>query len=208
MLDLWETGHRSSECTKGKGLNHVGTEGGLNLGGGEKEGGSEGGQTQPEKEPNSEHAQPQTQQGEWNQGGCPDYNCQEDWGHGGYYEQYYPGPYEYGAWNFTKDEPKEEWKVVESKENKKKKQEERMIASAEPEEYEDITVDAVMDSGAFDTICPLEMIGGSEIRETKSSKAGMDYYAITGAGIRNKGEVDLVGVSEKGTPTKFTTQVG
>ena len=29
-----------------------------------------------------------------------------------------------------------------------------------------------------------------------------------GAGIRNKGEVDLVGVSEKGTPTKFTTQVG
>ena len=83
-----------------------------------------------------------------------------------------------------------------------------MIASAEPEEYEDITVDAVMDSGAFDTICPLEMIGGSEIRETKSSKAGMDYYAINGAGIRNKGEVDLVGLSEKGTPTKFTTQVG
>ena len=33
-----------------------------------------------------------------------------------------------------------------------------MIASAEPVEYEDITVDAVMDSGAFDTICPLEMI--------------------------------------------------
>ena len=31
---------------------------------------------------------------------------------------------------------------------------------------------------------------------------------MDGAGIRNKGEVDLVGVSEKGTPTKFTTQVG
>ena len=34
------------------------------------------------------------------------------------------------------------------------------------------------------------------------------HYAINGAGIRNKGEDDLVGLSEKGTPTKFTTQVG
>ena len=41
-----------------------------------------------------------------------------------------------------------------------KKQEDRMIGSAEQEEYEHITADAVMDSGAFDTICPLEMIGG------------------------------------------------
>ena len=36
----------------------------------------------------------------------------------------------------------------------------------------------------------------------------MDYYAINGVEIRNKGEVDLGGASEKGTPTKFTTQVG
>ena len=71
-----------------------------------------------------------------------------------------------------------------------------------------ISVDAVMDSGAFDTICPLEMIGGNELRQTKASKAGMDYYAVNGAEIRNKGEVDLVGTSEGGMPIKFTSQVG
>ena len=49
---------------------------------------------------------------------------------------------------------------MESKDKRKNKQEERVIGSAEPQEYEDITVDAVVDSGALDTICSLEMMGG------------------------------------------------
>ena len=36
----------------------------------------------------------------------------------------------------------------------------------------------------------------------------MDYYAIDGAEIRNKGEVDLVGTGAGGMPTKLTSQVG
>ena len=98
--------------------------------------------------------------------------------------------------------------VPESKDKKKKKQEDRMIGSAEPEEYKHITVDAAMDSGAFDTICALDMIGGNEVRQTRASKAGMDYYARNGAEIRNKGGVDLVGTIEGGMPIKFTSQVG
>ena len=96
----------------------------MNLGGGENEGGSDGGQTQPEKEPTADQAQSQEQQGGWNQ---------SEWDDQGHYHaacgmhgQWYPGPYEYGAWNFTKEEPKEEWKVVESKDKKKKKQEDRI----------------------------------------------------------------------------------
>ena len=57
MLDVWETGHRSADCLKnGKGLKHVGAEGGLNLGGGENEGDSDGGQIQAEKEPTADEA--------------------------------------------------------------------------------------------------------------------------------------------------------
>ena len=83
--------------------------------------------------------------------------------------------------------------MVDNKKNKKKKEEDRIIGSVEQEEYEQIQVDAVMDSGAFDTICRLDMIGGSTVRQTKASKAGMDYCAINGAEILSKGEVDLVG---------------
>ena len=54
---------------------------------------------------------------------------------------------------------------------KQEEQQDRIIGSVEQEEYEDIVVYAVMDSGAFDTICPLDMIGGSEIRQTNALKA-------------------------------------
>ncbi len=37
-------------------------------------------------------------------------------------------------------------------------------------EYEKIEVDAVMDSGAFDTVCSLELVGGNEIKDTELSK--------------------------------------
>ena len=177
-------------------MNSMGTESGMNLGGGENEASSDGGNTQPEKEPAAEQQQQQSwNQSVWENMDYSNYGMQESW---------YP---EYGAWSFTKEEPNEEWKVVVGKKNEKRS-DDRMIGSLDQEEYEQISVDAVMDSGAFDTICPLEMIGGNEVRQTKASKAGMDYYAVNGAEIRNKGEVDLMGTSEGGMPIKFTSQVG
>ena len=58
-----------------------------------------------------------------------------------------------------------------------------------------------MYSGAFDTICSKELIGGNEIKDTKASKAGMNYYAVNGAKIRNKGESKMEGCGDDGVPT-------
>ena len=41
------------------------------------------------------------------------------------------------------------------------------------EEYEQLVVDAVMDSGVCDRICPSEMIAGKDLRQ--ASKTGGDY---------------------------------
>ena len=81
------------------------------------------------------------------------------------------------------------------------------IGKAE-DEYEHVEVEGVMDSGAFDTICSKELIGGNEIRETKASKAGMNYWAANGTSIKNKGEADLKGEGPDGMPIEFTAQIG
>ena len=107
-------------------MNSVGTEGGMNLGGGENEASSEGGNTQPEKEAPAEQTQnqqQQQQQGGWNQPGWENIDYNEYDMRGSWY------PLEYGAWTFTKEEPKEEWKVVEGNKNGKKRTEVRMIGS-------------------------------------------------------------------------------
>ena len=38
------------------------------------------------------------------------------------------------------------------------------------EDMEEVCVDAIMDSGACDTITSMEVIGGNEVRQTKASK--------------------------------------
>ena len=112
----------------------------------------------------------------------------------------------------SKDAPKEEeWTVVDKRKGKcnaKCCNKGKMIGSMEQEGYEEINVDAVMDSGAFDTVCPMELVGGNKIRQTEASKAGMNYYACDGDPIRNKGAVDIAAVGDDGQPIKFTSQVG
>ena len=46
---------------------------------------------------------------------------------------------------------------------------EKVIGAVDMEEYENVHVEAIIDSGAFDTICPMEMVGGSELRQTEAS---------------------------------------
>ena len=65
-----------------------------------------------------------------------------------------------------------------------------------------------MDSGAFDTVAPKGMMGGNEIRETKASKNGFNWYDVQGGQVKNLGEGEFKGVSEDGIPIQFTAQVG
>ena len=39
----------------------------------------------------------------------------------------------------------------------------RMVGSMEKDEDEEIEVDAYMDSGAFDTVCPMNLVKGSDV---------------------------------------------
>ncbi len=78
------------------------------------------------------------------------------------------------------------------------------------DDYEQIQVDAMMDSGAYDTVCGTELIGGNEIKETEMAKAGMcySYSGPNESEIKNKGETTLEGESSEGHKMRFTTQVG
>ena len=177
------------------------------MGAGLSFGGGDGGQDSgPEGEQQSEEQSAPRQQETW----PPDRDSEQ-------YDAYdtpygYPPEY-YGIWTMSRDEPKEEdWTVVSRSKGKCNvkccNRYGKMIGSMEQDEHEEIKVDAVMDSGAFDTVCPMELVGGNKIRQTEASKAGMDYYACNGDPIRNKGAVDIAAVGEDGQPIKFTAQVG
>ena len=118
----------------------------------------------------------------------------------------------------TKEQPQEEkgivvetgFKVVQSRKNRKKSDEEMQkgLMAFTKDEMETVKIDAVMDSGAHDTVCPKDMLGGNEIRQTEASKAGYNWYGPNGNPIKNLGEGDMRGVSEDGIPVEFTAQVG
>ena len=44
----------------------------------------------------------------------------------------------------------------------------------------------MIDSGAFDTISPMELVGGNEIRETEMSKNGDSYSACNGSKVKQR----------------------
>ena len=72
-----------------------------------------------------------------------------------------------------------------------------------------IEIDAIVDSGAVDTICPKGMIGGNEINETDISRRRGKYASADGGAIENLGESKIEGESMMdGTQVGFTTQVG
>jgi hypothetical protein len=111
-----------------------------------------------------------------------------------------------GCCTLTKEKPKQQNK--DGKESKTSKGIMAVGSKNNKDEYEDFAVDAVMDSGACDTITSLDIIGDNEVRETKSSKQGMNYYGPDGSPIKNWGESDVKGVSEDGIPLNFTAQIG
>jgi hypothetical protein len=71
-----------------------------------------------------------------------------------------------------------------------------------------IEIDAIVDSGAVDTIAPKSMVDGLNIRQTEISKRNGKYASADGGVIQNLGECDMEGIAEDGTHMKLVTQVG
>ena len=224
-------GHPVAQCPKGKGggfkgygkgngINNVNPEesgSGLNLGGGESpttdeketktesgSGGADAQQSQYGQDYNSGYVWIPDSQGPCNMGYA--YPQMEDWNQG----------WGDSRWMslVSKDKPETEFKVVN---RRKDKRDDRAILALNKRmrdlnpgecELEEIEVDGVMDSGAYDTICSDELMGGNEIRDTVASKNGINYYGPNGNPIKNKGEGDLEGIAGDGIPVQFTAQIG
>ena len=111
---------------------------------------------------------------------------------------------------YTKVESRTEKKnrIKSERESNSTKKAEEILQVKGQDEYEWVNVDAVVDSGAIDTICPKDLIGGNVIRETEISRRKGKYTAANGGTITNEGESKLTGVAEDGTPIEMVSQVG
>ena len=67
-------------------------------------------------------------------------------------------------------------------------------------------IEVTVDSGAVDTVGPPRIANKFPIRETRASRAGLDYRAANGTRIKNYGEKRITGKSKTGTPISLTMQ--
>jgi len=85
---------------------------------------------------------------------------------------------------------------------------EGIMSMGKADEEDWIEIDAIVDSGAVDTIAPKAMVEGLNIRQTEISKRNGKYAAADGGVIQNLGECVMEGFGEDGTPMRLVTQVG
>ena len=71
-------------------------------------------------------------------------------------------------------------------EENKQQQNKSIMAVDTNDEYEYIRMEGMMDFGAFDTISPIELLGGNKIRETEMSKNGDCYSACNVTSLSDK----------------------
>ena len=64
-----------------------------------------------------------------------------------------------------------------------------------------------LDSGAFDWVFNPKTAQAFELKETESSKAGLNYTAANGSTIQNYGQRTLKGYSEDNVPLEVAVQV-
>ena len=64
-----------------------------------------------------------------------------------------------------------------------------------------------LDSGAFDWVFNPKTAQAFELKETESSKAGLNYSAANGSTIENYGQRNLKGYSEDSVPLEVAVQV-
>ena len=142
----------------------------MNLGGGEEE---------ENKEAHKRHGAE----------GCNE--CETDW----YTEEddsWYPGLY---IITKTKEAEEEEQNGEWMTRNKKGRVKPIMNVSKD-EEWE--CVDAVMDSGAVETVCGEKTVPEHKRKNTKASVSGQKYYSADGGKIQNLGEGVITGISDEG----------
>ena len=108
------------------------------------------------------------------------------------------------------------WKVNEAKEqasmrrmDEREKEKERckgkekaIMAVDTNDEYEYIRVEGMIDSGAFDTISQMELVGGNEVRETEMSNSKECYSACNGTELENTGCATIERESDEGVKVK------
>ena len=111
----------------------------------------------------------------------------------------------------TRFEKEEGWSEV-GKGGKAIKEKNQVMAvngtEKKEQEFTWVKVNAVMDSGAVETMCGKRHLDEEDVTETDSSKKGMRYMAADGGYITNIGEGDVQGKSEEGIPLKLKAQVG
>ena len=227
-------GHTWDQCPKypyGKGK---GTKGGMNavdsaedhinLGGGEE-------RSEPEGEKNSDESTENTMYAGMNKFSA----LAEDWSNEDYTTNSY-GTFEQAGWGwgppgfyalkkieegehekcgdncdcgFIKKENKRDKKArIREEAHKNNKVPGEILAVGNSEESDWMEIDAIVDSGAIDTIAPKGAVEGLQIRQTEISKRKGKYASADGGVIQNLGECDMEGVAEDGTPMKLITQVG
>ena len=177
----------------------------MNLGGGSEKSigeGSEKSEPQP-----GQDSQPQAQ-----------YSQDHDYGWQTVPGQF-PGPYNVGyeydsSWGYSGPEYWPQWagycglldqsgdEVLSIQESKKPKVQ---PGDAGPD-MEWVRVEAVMDSGAVDTVGNVSHVNSDAIRKTKVT--GMKYTGAGGEAIENKGEGDVQAKSDEGIDVAFTAQIG
>ena len=91
---------------------------------------------------------------------------------------------------------------------KKGKTPEGIMSVGKADEGDWIEIEAIVDSGAVDTIAPQAAVVGLELKQTELSKRNAKYSSADGGVIQNLGECVMEGFGEDGTPMKLTTQVG
>ena len=167
---------------KGGNMNSLGSEGegpGMNLGGGEED---------EDKEGNSK-----SETGE--------HECEEDW----YTEEddsWWPNMF-----IITKGkEEKEEESSGEWMARNKKGRAKPIMNVRKNEEWE--CVDAVVDSGAVETVCGVKTVPENKRRSTKASIGGQKYYSADGGKIQNLGEGLITGMSDEGHQVQLKARVG
>ena len=190
----------------------------MNLGGGEEKSEPEGEKSSDENGENSRYAgmnKFSALDESWNNNDYQYDYGQTDWGWPGFYslkkiEDEEEGKCEEGCeCGFKKVETKGE-KKAKARENafKGNKVPQEILAVGNMNESEWTEIEAIVDSGAIDTIAPKEMVQGLKIRQNEISKRQGKYAAADGGVIQNLGECDMEGISEDGTKMKLITQVG
>ena len=74
-------------------------------------------------------------------------------------------------------------------------------------EYEWVKVEAIVDSGAAETLCGTQHVSKDPVRQTKASKRGEKHLAADGGELPNLDEGDIKGESDEGIPVSLTAQV-